>query len=363
MITDPLLLDPVFKETLWGGDALKRKLNKPLPQNTPIGESWEASGIDNNNSTISNGLFAGKKLSDVYLNNRSFFYRDSPKSISFPLLTKFIDAQDNLSVQVHPDDAQAKTKKLGPNGKTESWYIVEAPPEGKIITGFNRTVTKQEVRQAIDTRSLHELLNYIPIQAGDVLFVPAGTVHAILKGTLIYEVQQSCDVTLRMYDWGRTDSCGKSRMLHIEDSLEVLNTELQPDLKIKPLSMEVKSGVTHSYRSVCSFFALEQYSFHKNSSIDLEPKQSFRIITVLNQAAHLFFDGGDMIIDVGRTALVPACLKNLTLSGTNTTTVLHATVPDIKMEVIDPLRNRGVATESIALLGGSGKGNDLIKYL
>ncbi|KMQ51816.1 Mannose-6-phosphate isomerase [Chitinispirillum alkaliphilum] len=362
-ISEPLLFEPVLKEKVWGGDALGRKLNKPLPPKKAIGESWEICGIDNECSVIRSGSFAGASLNSLYSLDSKSLVGSLSNNSSFPLLVKFIDARDNLSVQVHPGDVQSRQKNWSIRGKTECWYVVEAQENTKIIAGFNRNVSKEEVIQAIENQSLHELLNFLPVKNGDVLFIPAGTVHAIMNGTFVYEVQESSDTTLRLYDWGRTDSEGKSRKLHIKEALDVITTKYQHNLIINPVTLEIEDGVKHLYRAVCRYFALEQFVFSKDTSISLEPKQSFRIISSIEQDAELIYDDGSITIKKGQTVLLPASLKHVKLEAPKNANLLLSSVPDIKKEITDPLINYGISSESIALLGGDKDHNDLLQYL
>ena len=180
---------------------------------------------------------------------------------TFPLLFKFIDARDRLSVQVHPDDAQARENGWGEFGKTECWYVVDAKKDARIVVGFKENVTPKAISRAIENGSLHELLNSMPVKSGDVLFVPAGTVHAIMEGTVLYEIQETSDTTLRLYDWGRVDGAGKPRQLHVRDALTVIDTIAHDaHYRIPPITLEER-GCLHSYCAACRYFAVERYRF------------------------------------------------------------------------------------------------------
>ena len=206
-------LYPAFKDYLWGGNRLKEKYGK-ITDSTPCAESWELSYHKDGKCTLSSGVSlesaAGTK--DLGRNVSDFE--------SFPVLIKFIDARDDLSVQVHPSDDYA-LKNENSYGKTEMWYIVDADEGAGIYLGFKRDVTKEEYRSAIENNTLTELLNFYRVKAGECYFIPSGTIHAIGKGTLICEIQQNSNLTYRVYDWGRVDKNGKSRELHVDKALDV----------------------------------------------------------------------------------------------------------------------------------------------
>ncbi|MDG5814279.1 class I mannose-6-phosphate isomerase [Chitinispirillales bacterium ANBcel5] len=362
ILTEPLLFEPIFKEKVWGGSMLQKYLNKQFDPTVPIGESWEICGHGNDQSIITKGYVKGTSLHDLHLKFPTSLAGANILSRSFPLLIKFLDAHQDLSVQVHPDDHQVKQKGWGEFGKTECWYIVNAKKNAEIIAGFNRNVTKKEIKDAVISKTLDKLLNFIPVSSGDVLFIPAGTVHAILGETLIYEVQETSDITLRLYDWGRKGLDGTSRKLHLEEALEVIDTSCNNNFKIPPVTYH-QNGVKHSFRCACRYFALEQYFFEKNTTIKLQPKKSFRIITVLQNSAQLFYPSGKLKVQKGQSVLIPAQLKNLETYATEGSNLLLASVPDIVEEVISPLLAKGFSTWDIADLGGCHQANDLIDFL
>lgn len=216
-MTQPLFLDSVLQEKIWGGDHLK-EFGYDLPSDK-IGEYWAISAHPNGVSTIKNGPFSGVNLDELYETHRELF-GDSKKAV-FPLLTKILDANDWLSVQVHPDDTYGLANE-GELGKTECWYIIAAQPGAEIIYGHNAK-NKAELRQMIESGEWDQLLTKVKVKAGDFFYVPSGTMHAIGKGILILETQQSSDTTYRVYDFDRKDDQGKLRELHIDKSIDVLN--------------------------------------------------------------------------------------------------------------------------------------------
>ncbi|MEI5995234.1 mannose-6-phosphate isomerase, class I [Candidatus Enterococcus mansonii] len=222
----PLFLTPVFQEKIWGGDRLHTVFGFNLPSNK-IGEDWAISAHPHGVSTVENGEYSGQKLDELWTNHRELF--GEAKGDVFPLLTKILDAEDDLSVQVHPDDAYGLTHE-GELGKTECWYIIDAEPGSTIIYGHNAK-TREELEAMIKEERWDDLLRKVPVKKGDFFYVPSGTIHAIGKGIMILETQQSSDTTYRVYDYDRKDDQGQARELHIQQSVDVTtvpakNTEL-----------------------------------------------------------------------------------------------------------------------------------------
>jgi mannose-6-phosphate isomerase len=360
-VLPPLSFKPQYKATVWGGQNLKTILAKDIPESGAFGESWELSdfGIDSS-MCLTPGFtdFSLRKLLEHYGHELA---GSAPASPPFPLLYKFIDAHDRLSVQVHPDDEQARVHEWGDFGKTECWYIVAAKPQAEIIIGVKEGVSVDDVAQGVGNNTLESLLNRIPIRTGDVLFIPAGTVHAILDGTLLYEVQETSNTTFRLYDWGRVDSTGAPRELHISEALQVLDTTYHRQHTIPPVTVEQSNGVTHLFRAACRYFALEEYYFAANTDVPLPPKKSFAVLSALAGAFSLTVNGTSFSYSQGETVLIPAtcCAVPIDLSGDAQTRILLSTVPDLKREVIDYLRNLEIADAMILALGGSASHNDL----
>jgi mannose-6-phosphate isomerase len=360
----PFKVSPVFLEKIWGGQALGEKLNKKIPQNIKIGESWEISGEEPYQSTITDGPHKGKRLTDICKIYGSKFLGGSFRNDGFPLLCKFIDANDILSVQVHPDDSQAVELRLGTRGKTECWYIVDAAPGATIIVGLRKSISKEEMRIAINKGTFREMLKEEPIAPGDFLFIPAGTIHAIMSNTLIYEVQESSDITLRVYDWDRIDISDKPRQLHIEDAVKVTDTLAHESYKIKPVVLTYKE-YTHSYRVACRYFLIEQYSTSTPTTIYLPVKISFTILTMMKGSVVLI-DSSKKAITVtnGESILIPAMWKDCSISTSAGSEILLSSVPDLMSEVIVPLKKRDVAVKDIIALGGVvEERNDILKEM
>ena len=359
----PLIFDPIFKEKIWGGQTLKTRLNKNIPLDVLIGESWEISSFEDSCSKLQHDAFPGYTIPQLIDTYGDQFLGDNIAGDSFPLLFKFIDANDKLSVQVHPNDAQVQQYGWGRFGKTEAWYIIDAKPGAQVIAGFNKDVATQEVRQAITDGNLERLLNRVDIRSGDVIFIPAGTVHANLEGALLYETQQSSDTTLRLYDWGRVDSEGNSRELHIEDALKVVQTAAHDLHKITPLSCSDIPGVEHEYRIVCRYFALEEFRLIEPARFALPAKSSFKVLAAVDGKAELAYGDSRMEISKGQSVLIPAGLQDAALDGESGMHFLLTSVPDLKSEIIAPLQKLGFSSDQIIRLGGYAATNDIAALL
>ena len=241
-----LKLKPSYKDYLWGGDRLKNKYNKQYDGDV-LAESWELSCHMDGESLIEGGEFSGKSLREyIDWEGKRVLGKNCMQFQDFPVLIKFIDAKQDLSIQVHPSDQYALEKE-GQFGKTEMWYIVECEEGACLYYGFSRKISREELRQRIQDETILEVLNRIPVQKGDVFFIEAGTVHAIGKGIVIAEIQQNSNVTYRVYDYGRVGADGKKRDLHIEKALEVANR----DPKVRSKSFEPHLGR-------CRYFSVDK---------------------------------------------------------------------------------------------------------
>jgi mannose-6-phosphate isomerase len=354
----PLTFEPIYKEKIWGGQSLKAKLNKNIPSNIPIGESWEISGVAGNESRVANGPFANQTLCALMELDQDGLVGKSHHGILFPLLYKFLDARQDLSIQSHPNDKQAQSLGLGSEGKTECWYIIDAQPDTKVICGFLEGVELKDVKAALDANRLVSVCNFVPVSAGDVIFVPAGTVHAMLANTVLYEVQQTSDVTFRLYDWDRLDKSGKPRQLHIEQALATLDMTNHQRHRIAPVVIS-DAEVFHSIRIACRYFAMEEYWCEQSAQWDLQAKGSFQTITVLSGSFSVSVKSGEYHYVKGETALFPASGGAMRISAAAGTRMLTSYAPDLVSDIIAPLVRKGVAREDIERLGGNPSRNDL----
>lgn len=292
-------MKPVCKETIWGGNKLREKYGKES-RGRNIAESWEVSAHTNGQSYVASGPYKGEKFGDYIekmgkdiLGWKGQFYD------KFPLLVKFIDARDNLSVQVHPDDEYAMLYE-SQYGKNEMWYVMEAEPEACLYCGFKGTVTKEEVRERIEKNTLTDIMKKIPVKKGQTFFIPAGTVHAIGKGVLICEIQQNSDVTYRLYDYGRTDEFGNHRQLHIERAIDVLVTEEE----VQPLPVSF-GNMTGETICECKYFTVNHFECTDEITIQTDTS-SFTLLVVVSGSGTIKIEDCTLEFKQGESFFVPA---------------------------------------------------------
>jgi len=301
----PIKLKAAYKDYIWGGEKLRTKYGKDTDM-TPLAESWELSCHPDGLSTIEGGEYDGKTL-ESYINENKGCLGTLCKSEELPILIKLIDAQDNLSVQVHPNDEQAKEWE-NQNGKTEMWYVVEADKGAKMTCGVEKDITKDELQKAIADNTVEELLNTAPSKKGDVFFVDAGTVHAIGKGNVIAEIQQNSNVTYRLYDYGRKGKDGKPRELHIEKGVKASSCS-----KCEPRKIPVCSDSTRLLGS-CEYFAVKEIMLSKATTLCADEK-SYHALIVVDGETELATKNYAQKIKAGETVFIPANMGEYTLSG------------------------------------------------
>lgn len=305
----PLLLQPALHVKVWGGRKLADVLHKTLPTDEPYGESWEL----HDSVTVANGPLAGHTVADlVALYGDRLIGAGGDSAHGFPLLAKFLDARDWLSVQVHPNDAQARAYGDGPRGKTEAWYVIEAEPGASLVIGVQPGMTREAIASAITGSQLEDSLVHAQVQAGDVLFIEAGTIHALGPGLLIYEIQQSSDITYRFYDWGRMGLDGQPRELHIEKSLEVSRFGHLPEIVHTAGSDEQVVPVVESAffeTTLLQMRAGDMLRFGRNE------RSGFDALTCIEGEAVISSGDESLTLSVGRTALVPAAVDEFNLHG------------------------------------------------
>lgn len=277
----PLFLKPVFQEKIWGGDRLHTVFGFDLPNNK-IGEDWAISAHPHGVSTVENGEFSGKKLDELWTNHRELF--GNAKGDVFPLLTKILDAEDDLSVQVHPDDAYGLAHE-GELGKTECWYIIDAEPGSTIIYGHNAK-SREELEAMIKEERWDDLLKKVPVKKGDFFYVPSGTIHAIGKGIMILETQQSSDTTYRVYDYDRKDDQGNARELHIQQSVDVTTVPAkEAQLSIQQQNQGQSSIITYLNTP---FFNV--YEWQVNGVLNLKKNAPYTLATVIEGVGQLVIE-------------------------------------------------------------------------
>lgn len=306
----PLLLNPALHVKVWGGRRLATLLHKSLPTDQPYGESWEM----HDTATVANGQHAGRSLGDLLKEyGHDLVGADNNPAEGLPLLAKFLDPQDWLSVQVHPNDEQARELEGDPRGKTEAWYVLYADPGAKLVKAMKPGTTREAMAAAIRDNTLENLLVYEEVVPGDVLLNNAGGVHALGPGILIYEIQQSSDITYRLYDWGRMDLNGQPRPLHIEKGVQVSNLDSLPDIKhTAGNNMPVVDIVSSPY----FITLLHQLNPRNGTRITLDTGgRRFHILTSIDGEATITAGENSVQLGMGQTALIPANQGVYTLSG------------------------------------------------
>ena len=229
----PLKFKPIFKDKIWGGQKIKSSLKMDFGDLPNCGEAWMMSGVEDNPTIVENGFLAGNELNEiveVYMGELVGDKVFDQFGNEFPLLIKFIDSNDWLSIQVHPDDFLARKRNIG-FGKTEMWYMLDATDDAELIAGFNKKTDKDEYLQHLENKTLKEILNFEKVEKGDVFYIPAGRVHALGPGCLLAEIQQTSDTTYRIYDWDRIDAAGMFRELHTEEALDAIDFEFHESYK------------------------------------------------------------------------------------------------------------------------------------
>ena len=295
----PLKFEPIYKKRIWGGQKLREIFNKDIPPFEKIGESWELADLPDDKSVIINGEFAGQTIDSVIKKHPVEITGDENFSGPFPLLIKFLDAEDILSVQVHPDERTSR--RLGKGvAKTECWYIISAVPGAVIYKGLKKGVTKGEFSKAVKKGSVAELLAKVPVKAGQCHFLPAGTAHSIGAGLLIAEIQTPSDTTYRVFDWNRIDDSGKARPLHIEEVLESINFDVAGD----------SLPVTTVGRLVdCEYFKIDKGHQAKGCETLLSPGKMKTLIILAGSGAILRADETSVEFRAGDCLLVPAAYE------------------------------------------------------
>lgn len=303
----PLPLKPALHVKVWGGRRLAAVLGKDLPTPDPYGESWEL----HDTATVAGGPLAGRALGDLLAEyGAALVGPGHDPADGFPLLAKLIDASEWLSVQVHPDDAQARALEDQPRGKTEAWYILAAEPGARLVVGVQPGTTRPQMAQAIRDTALDSLLVYADVTAGDALFIGAGTVHAVGGGILLYEIQQSSDTTYRLYDWGRLDLDGRPRALHIEKGVQVADLASVPQIVHAAAATGPVVDIVRS-----PFFVTRLYRLAMGSARLDTGGTRFHTLTCVDGAARLAWVSGNIALETGQTVLVPACTGAYRLDG------------------------------------------------
>lgn len=321
----PLKFHPILKEKIWGGEKLGTELDKPIGENKKMGESWEISGVEGNISIVSEGPLAGRSLVELINSYKGDLVGEKVYQKfgdRFPLLIKFIDANDDLSIQVHPDDELAE-KRHNSFGKTEMWYAVHAEEGATLISGFNRPTYKEEYLKIFEAGNLMDILNKEEVNNDDVFFLPAGRVHTIGKGLLIAEIQQTSDITYRIYDFDRVDENGEGRDLHIKEAIDAIDFDYYEEYKSVYDKNEQEVEIGRS-----------EYFVTTRLRIDSEVKRTYRgidscfILMVLEGHGSIKYGDNNMIeYTLGDSILIPDSLEAIDIRPASESKILEVYIP------------------------------------
>ncbi|RLD59437.1 MAG: mannose-6-phosphate isomerase [Bacteroidetes bacterium] len=317
----PLKFSPVYKDKIWGGSKIKTVLGKdfsPLPN---CGEVWVLSGVEGNQTPIENGFLAGNELNEIveiYMGDLVGDKIFQKFGNEFPILIKFIDANDWLSIQVHPDDKLAM-KRHGSLGKTEMWYVMDAVEGAELISGFREKTDKDGYKGHLENKTLKEIMNFEKVEKGDVYYIPAGRVHALGPGIMLAEIQQTSDVTYRIYDWDRIDTSGMTRELHTEEALDALDFEVKEKYKT-----DYERKINQTNQLVESpYFITNILQLTKPLKKDYTELDSFVIYVCSEGGFALHYEDEKLEVKMGESVLVPATTKSVEIFPGPKSTILE----------------------------------------
>jgi mannose-6-phosphate isomerase len=320
----PFVFKTIFKEKLWGGQKIKSVLGKDFGSLPNCGETWELSAVEGNVSIVANGKHENQSLNSLIqrykadLVGRKVWDKYGEE---FPLLIKFIDAAEDLSIQVHPDDKMA-ARVHGGNGKSEMWYILAAEENATLNSGFNQPVTKEQYLTHLNANTLNQILNIEKVTAGDVFYLPAGRIHYIGKGILLAEIQQTSDYTYRVYDFDRKDSNGNKRELHTELALEALDFTHYKNYK-----SDYTSQVNNFFNiQATPYFTTTGLQLTQEYSVKYPDQDSCKIIVVTDGKGYMQFNGDMLPLKKGMVVLVPAIINELSMTPKSNLSLLHVTI-------------------------------------
>ena len=308
----PLKFKNIFKSVVWGGEKIA-PFKGVNTQQKNIGESWELSGVKGNESVVAEGPLAGRTITSLAEEYKGALLGEkvyAATGTEFPLLIKFIDARDDLSIQVHPDDKLAAERHNGSKGKTEMWYVVQADEKAHLMSGLSKEITPEEYAAKVADNTITDVLHDYDVHAGDVFFLPAGRIHSIGKGCFIAEIQQTSDITYRIYDFGRLGLDGKPRELHTELSKAAIDYTVLPDYKTQYQSIKNQENEIVS----CKYFTTSLYELDKEVTKDMSGLDSFVIAICVEGSGSLTDSEANAVsLRQGETVLIPACSRSFTL--------------------------------------------------
>ena len=342
----PMKFRPIYKNYFWGGRSFE-KLGRQLPAGV-VAESWEVSCRPEGMSILSNGKFEGIPLVELFkdysMQIKGYKFNED-EAADFPLLIKYIDAKDNLSVQVHPDDYYVQTHKSEKYGKNEMWYIISAIPGSRLIHGVLPGITREDLALAISQGRVESCLKKIEVSAGDIIYVPSGLVHAIGSGIMLAEIQQNSDTTYRVFDFNRTDAENNKRPLHIERALEVIDYN-NHNIKEKYRGLDIRLS-NDSFKTILianDCFVVEKYDISDKIKEKTDGSR-FYIYLFLQGNGIIADESGFTAVKEGESVLIPAALGEYTIEGN--LQALKTYVPDIRHDVLQPLRSSGYSDDEI----------------
>jgi mannose-6-phosphate isomerase len=307
----PLKFKPQAKATVWGGNKLRTLFNKSFPAAGKIGESWELSAVQRSLSVVTNGFLKGntiEELTEVYLGELVGEKNYDRFGIEFPVLVKLIDAAETLSVQVHPDDETARIRHNA-YGKTEMWHVLQADSGAGLYVGFNRHLTATEFYDRVQNNTLLETLNFVEVKPGDTFFITPGTIHAIGKGIVLAEIQQTSDITYRIYDWGREHDPATARAMHVEQAIDIIDYAKKTEAKI-----DYAARTNEPVELVDSpYFVTNLVTINRPLARNLSGNGSFVIYVCTDGAATIQYANGSETVAKGETLLIPAAIADFTL--------------------------------------------------
>ncbi len=310
-LTAPITFTPIFMERIWGGRRLEAKFGKALPPEKRIGESWEVVDRDEAQSVVANGPLRGTSLHDLWQHHRSDVFGDIKPSERFPVLIKLLDAQDKLSLQVHPPPHAAD--ELGGECKTEFWYVAAADPGAELFVGLDKPMSREAFEKCIHAGTIADCVHSVPVQTGDAMFLPSGRFHALGAGSVIVEIQQNSDTTYRVFDWNRRDANGEQRQLHVQPALQCIDfDDVRPEL-VQP---EGETLVRNELFEVQKWRLIEPR--------EITPKAQFAFVCCLTGRVGC----GGVEIAPGQFMLIPASVSDRVVSPMEeNTSLLRITVP------------------------------------
>jgi mannose-6-phosphate isomerase len=321
----PALLDfqPLIKRIRWGGTRLRTQLNKPIGDATDAAESWEVCDHGVDQSMVASGPWIGRTLAELVRDENSALFGQHAGLTQFPLLIKFLDASDRLSLQVHPNDEQARLINPLENGKTEAWVILDAAPGSRLYAGLKSGVDRETLASHLSEGSIEAALHSFPVKPGDCVFIPAGTVHAIGEGILLAEVQQSSDITFRLHDWGRVGTDGKPRPLHIEESLDCIDFDRGP---VDPVHSSSGSPQQAQELVRCPYFVIARHA--ASEPFQIPPDDRFHVLMILAGAAQVRCGEESFLVGQGKTLLACAARGTIEIRPTEPLVLLDAYLPE-----------------------------------